>query len=149
MTRKINIALPSSEIQQANNWKILRDSIDQKEFDPFSGATPAARGFTNVGLYWAYYFVHGPIVYFSITLINDGGGSVRWGAGDYFDIPFQAATRGTNLLESHKCFPATERNHAGVVQDWFYLQSTTIVSAAGHSSGASDDTNVSGWYFRE
>lgn len=147
--RKFNFALPADEAQTRKNWKILIDNIDQREFNPFQGTTPAAAGFTNVGSYWAYYYVHGPVVHWSITMLNDGGGSVRWSAGNSLQMPFQAATRGTNLLESHKCFPATERQHAGVVQDWFYLQSTTIVAAGGHTSGASDDTNISGWYFRE
>jgi len=150
MTQRILLNPPINEVQQALNWKNLIDGIQQREFDPFYGTTPLAAGFTDVGTYWGYYFLFGPIVHFSITLLNSGGTSVRWTAGSAMQIPYQAATRGTNLLESHKNFPATERQHPGVVQDWFYIQSTTIVSAGGHTgAGASDDTNISGWYFRE
>jgi hypothetical protein len=148
-TRAFKFSLPINEAQQSNNWKILIDNVVQQEFDPFFGTTPATEGFTNVGDYWGYYFVFGPLVFFSIVLLNDGGGSVRWGAGDILKLPFEAATRGSNLLEKHKSFPATEPTHSGTVQGWFYLQSNTIVAVAAHSSGSSDDTNISGWYFRK
>jgi hypothetical protein len=150
MAKPLKFVLPKNEAQQELNWKVLIDATQANEFDPFYGTTPAAQGFTNVGNYWGYYTLFGPIVYFTITLLNDGGGSVRWSAGDYMLLPYSCATRGTaHILESHKCFPATERNHAGIVQDWFYLGPGYITSSAGHTSGSSDDSNISGWYFRE
>ena len=150
MARKLNFVLPTDELQQADNWKKFRDSIEQREFDPFFNTTPLAEGFQDVTSYWAYYFTMGPLVFFSITLYTDGD-SITWPVGAVLELPIQASSRGsTHLLEEFKCFPATNPGHAGTVSDWFELKSTSLLADGGHTAhGGSESVNVSGWYFRE
>lgn len=150
MARKLNFVLPTDEMQMADNWTKLRNSIEQREFDPFFGTTPLAEGFANVTSYWAYYFTMGPLVFFSITMYTDGD-SITWPVSAPLLLPIQASSRGsTQLLEGYKCFPATSPGHAGTVSDWFQLQSTSLLADGGHAvHGGSESVNVSGWYFRE
>lgn len=151
MARKLNFVLPTDELKMADNWTKLRNSVEQREYDPFFGTTPATEGFSHVDSYWGYYFCIGPLVFFTVTMIPTVGDSVTWSAGAAIKIPLESSTRGsTYLLEEAKGFPAINPGHATTVADWFILSSTSVLADNGHSpAGGNEKTNVSGWYFRE
>lgn len=151
MAQRFQFIPPGDEITNGKNWKHLLDNIQQKEFDPFYNTTPATEGFSDVDSYWGYYFLFGPICFFSVTLIPTGGNAVTWTAGAAILLPYAASYRGpTYLLEEAKSFPATNPGHTGTVADWFVLAPTSILADNGHGAhGGNEKMQVSGWYFRE
>jgi len=149
--KKWNFRRPDSEEAQEANWQELINNTQTYEYDPFSGATPASRGFTDVQAYWATYSVAGPIVFFSIQMLSGIG--ITWGVSDDLDLPFAAATRGTNYAQQWGLsFPVTQYSSfiydAGGEAVTFASTNGTILLASAAPGAAVTEFNLAGWYFR-
>lgn len=146
--RKVNFISPSEKEAGPSNWVTLVQSTEQNTFDPFFGTTPATAGFTNVSKYQGYYYVWGPIVFFSIALYS--ATTVVWTATKALKLPFKAATNSDgSQLENGKTYPATAKGGGNATKDRFSFTDTKTLGAEAGNAGAGTNVNISGWYFRE